>query len=154
MIFYRMARTELCDITGEGAKLYGGRWNLPGYAALYTSSSISSAILERLTIDPELFAAERYVLYAIMEFQSPDRFIYQPVVSDLPTGWDAVPFKSSSQEFGTRLLQSGILCFAVPSVVDTTSLNFIVNPMAKDFHVLTWKIYPLKLDQRIVRQRG
>ncbi|HMQ00928.1 MAG TPA: RES family NAD+ phosphorylase, partial [Cyclobacteriaceae bacterium] len=48
---YRIARTEFCDLSGEGAKQFGGRWNLPGYAAVYAGSSVASALLERLTVD-------------------------------------------------------------------------------------------------------
>ena len=151
MIIYRLARTEFCDVSGEGAKRYGGRWNLPGYPALYGSSSISSALLERLTIDPELFAAERYVLYSVMEFNCPDQFIQLPALKDLPKGWDAIPPQRISQNFGTRLLVEGILCFGVPSVVDKSSINFIINPDSKQFNKIAWKTYPLKLDHRIVR---
>jgi RES domain-containing protein len=151
MIFYRLAKTEFCDVSGEGAKRYGGRWNLPGYAAIYGSSSIASALLERLTIDPELFSAERYGQYSVMEFNCPDQHIFKPSLSELPKGWDAIPPQRASQEYGARLFQSGTLCFGVPSVVDKTSLNFVLNPLSKVFHKLSWKIYPLKLDQRIVR---
>ncbi len=151
MIIYRLAKTEFCDISGEGAKRFGGRWNLPGYAALYGSSSISSALLERLTIDPELFAAERYVQYSVMEFNCPDALITIPLLKHLPKGWDAIPPQRASQDYGTNLLQSGILCFGVPSVVDKSSTNFIINPESKLVKRLAWKIYSLKLDHRIVR---
>lgn len=151
MIIYRLARTEFCDVTGEGARRYGGRWNLPGYAALYGSSSVSSALLERLTVDPELFAAERYMLYSVMEFNCPDQFIQLPPLKELPKGWDAIPPQRTSQEFGTAFLQAGNLCFGIPSVVDKSSLNFVLNPMSKQFSKVAWKTYPLKLDHRIVR---
>lgn len=151
MKIYRIARTEFCDISGKGAKLYGGRWNLPGYPVLYGSASISSALLERLTIDPELFSSERYVLYSIMEFDCPDKLIRKFSVAELPKDWDIIPFRKSTQEFGNGLIQSGILCFAVPSVVDKTTFNFIINPASKNFSKLSWKVYPLELDKRIIR---
>ena len=151
MIVYRIARTEYCDTSGEGAKLYGGRWNLPGYPVLYGCSTIASALLERLTVDPELFASERYVLYRIMEFNCPDKLIVKPVLNELPANWDSIPFNKATQEFGAKLIQSGVVCFAIPSVVDKTSLNFVINPLSGDFKKLTWKTYPLKLDKRIIR---
>ena len=151
MNIYRIARTEFCEVSGKGAKLFGGRWNLPGYPVLYGSASISSALLERLTIDPELFSSERYVLYSIMEFDCPDKLIRKFSVNQLPKDWDKIPFKKSTQEFGTELIQSGIPCFAVPSVVDKTSFNCIINPDSKNFSKLSWKVYPLELDKRIVR---
>lgn len=149
MTIYRIAKTEFCDISGEGAKLYGGRWNLPGIAVLYGSSSVSSALLERLTIDSELFSSDRYILYSVMEFECPDKLVYKPSVEELPGGWDAIPLQKSSQQYGTRLINSGVVCFAVPSVVDKTSLNFVINPLAKKFKEISIKIYPLEIDNRI-----
>lgn len=151
MKIFRIARTEFCDVNGEGAKRFGGRWNLSGYPALYGCSSVAAALLERLTIDSELFSSERYTLYSVMEFQCADSLIYIPSLSELPKGWDSIPSTKSSQEFGTSFLKDGLLCFAVPSVVDITSLNFIINPLSKNFSKVTWKVYPLTLDQRIVR---
>lgn len=151
MTIYRIARTIFCDASGEGAKEYGGRWNQPGYPALYGSSSISSGLLERLTIDPELFSAERYVLYSVMEMACPARSILRLGLRDLPEGWDAIPFSKVSQDLGTRLLRRGVLGFRVPSVVDKTSLNFVLNPLARDFRKLAIKVYPLRIDARIVR---
>jgi len=151
MKIYRIARTEFCDETGEGAKRWGGRWNLPGYPALYGCSSVAAALLERLTVDSELFSSERYTLYSVMEFNGPDQLIQIIASKDLPKGWDTIPATKVSQEFGTKILQSGSACFAVPSVVDISSTNFVINPMAKDFQKFSWKVYPLTLDQRIVR---
>jgi RES domain-containing protein len=145
MIVYRIARTEFCGTGGEGAKRYGGRWNFPGFAALYASSTISSALLERLTVDPELFAAERYILYSVMEIDCPDKLIKNLKPHELPNGWDAIPPQRISQELGTRLIQQGTLCFAVPSVVDKTSLNYVMNPVAKGFDKLAMKVYALEL---------
>lgn len=124
---------------------------MPGYPVLYGGASISSSLLERLTIDPELFASERYVLYSIMEMDIPDKMVFIPKVNELPEGWDAIPPQRASQEYGTKLLQSGMLCFGVPSVVDKTSLNFMINPQSEKFHRVTYNVYPLQLDQRIVR---
>ncbi len=151
MKIYRIARTEFCDTSGEGAKLYGGRWNLPGHPVLYGSASVASALLERMTIDPELFTSERYILYSIMEFDCPDKLVKLPATKELPKDWDTIPFGKSTQLFGTKLIRSGIVCFGVPSVVDKSSLNFILNPLAEDFKSVKWRIYRLELDKRIIR---
>jgi RES domain-containing protein len=150
MKIFRIAKTEFCDVSGEGAKLYGGRWNLPGHAVLYGSGTIASALLERLAVDPELLAAERYLLYSVMEFECPNRLVTKPSLDELPEGWDAIPAQVPSQQFGTQLIRDGVVCFAVPSVVDKTSLNYVINTMVKEFGLLKWKVYPLKLDRRII----
>lgn len=151
MRIYRVAVTKYCDTSGEGAKLFGGRWNLPGNPALYGSASVSSALLERLTVDSELLSSERYVIYSVMEFEISDDLVVVPNLWELPNGWDEIPPIHASQEYGTNLLKSGILCFGVPSVVDQTSLNFVLNPLSSKFSSISFTIYPLKLDQRIIK---
>lgn len=151
MKVYRLALTQYCDLSGEGAKIYGGRWNLPGFPAIYAGSSISASLLERLTIDSELLSSERYIRYSVMEFSIPEPLIFIPEKKDLPLDWNQIPAVRSSMEFGANLLKSGITCFAVPSVVDPSSLNFVINPLSEKFHTLEYRIYRLELDKRILR---
>jgi len=151
MKVYRLALTEYCDTSGEGAKLFGGRWNLPGSPALYSGSSISASLLERLTIDPELFSSARYVLYSVMEIIIPNELIFLPAANELPKGWNRIPPLQATQIFGSELFKSGILCFAVPSVVDPTSTNYIINPLAIKFAILEFKVYPLDVDKRVLK---
>ena len=50
---YRRQRREAA-FTGEGAKITGARWNLPGTSMVYTSSTISLCLLEFFVhFDPE-----------------------------------------------------------------------------------------------------
>jgi hypothetical protein len=86
-----------------------------------------------------------------MEFDIPDRKIFIPELNELPKDWDAIPPLHASQAYGTQLLKTGLLCFGVPSVVDKTSLNFIINPLSENFSVVTYKVYSLDLDQRLIR---
>lgn len=151
MRIFRIALNEYCDVSGEGAKRYGGRWNLPGYPALYGSGTVATCLLERLTVDSELFASDRYIMYSVMEFELDDNRIFVPNTDDLPEDWDAIPPMRVSQEYGTQMLKSGILCFGVPSIVDRTSLNYVINPSASDFSNVNYKVFPLDLDLRIVR---
>lgn len=148
---YRIALTPFCDASGEGAKLYGGRWNLPGIPAIYASSSLSSCLLERLTIDPELLSAERYLFYSVMEFTIPDALIFYPSHTDLPFHWDLIPAIIASMDYGSTLLRSGLTCFGVPSVVDVSSVNFVLNPLSQYFHRLEPTTYPLTLNKRLIQ---
>lgn len=151
MKVYRLALTEFCDASGEGAKIHGGRWNLPGTPAIYAGSSVSASLLERLTIDPELLSSERYIRYSVMEITIPDQFLIIPKMAELPLDWNQIPAVRASMEFGNGLLKSGVLCFAVPSVVDPSSLNYVINPLSENFNLLQFKVYPLELDKRILR---
>lgn len=152
MRVYRIALTEYCDLSGEGARLYGGRWNLPGYAAIYAGGSVSVSLLERLTIDTELFASERQKLYSVMEIVVPSELIIHTALENLPQNWDATPPSSASQVFGRNMIKQGVLCFGVPSVVDKTSMNYLINPLANGFQeVINYQIYPFSLNRRIVK---
>ncbi len=49
MKIFRLARAKyIDDLTGEGARLYGGRWNKKGTAALYFSEHLSLCVLKML----------------------------------------------------------------------------------------------------------
>lgn len=146
MKVYRIALSQYCDTSGEGAKIYGGRWNLPGSPAIYAGSSISSSLLERLTIDPELLSSERYIRYAVMEITIPNELVFSPEITNLPIDWNHIPPVRASQAYGTELLKFGIACFAVPSVVDPSSLNYVINPLSDKIHLLEFITYPLELD--------
>ena len=71
--------------TGEGARLYGGRWNPKGTAVVYTAASRALALLEMLVQDEPLRAA-----YWIIPATIPDtvRIEYVPLKS-LPQNWIA-----------------------------------------------------------------
>ncbi len=58
---YRVAKKKFVrDLSGEGARLYGGRWNRKGSSMLYFSEHLSLCVLELLTrIDYE-FLSEDY----------------------------------------------------------------------------------------------
>jgi RES domain len=46
-IVWRLTRPEHAPgLDGEGARLFGGRWNSPGIPAVYCASSLALAVLE------------------------------------------------------------------------------------------------------------
>ena len=65
MIVYRIANEGYkSDISGEGAALYGGRWNSIGVKLLYTSQNISLTILESLVhFRSDLIPRSQFLLY-------------------------------------------------------------------------------------------
>lgn len=48
MLVWRLAIGRFHDIDGEGARLYGGRWNSPGIPMVYSATHLSLALLEQL----------------------------------------------------------------------------------------------------------
>src|SRR5690606_4763863 len=66
-----------------------------------------------------------------MEISIPNDLILTPEADELPLDWNCIPSVSTSQKYGTDILKSGTVCFAVPSVVDPGSMNNVINPIAE-----------------------
>jgi len=116
--------------SGEGARLYGGRWNRRGVPMVYTSATQSLAMLEMLVQDDPLRA--RYVVIAA---SIPAAVAIERVAEqDLPAGWREIAVRGQLQELGTawaRGLSSAVL--AVPSVVIPAESNYLLNPLHPAF---------------------
>src|SRR5580765_6010627 len=85
MIIYRLATGEFAgDLSGEGAKLFGGRWNSVGNSALYTSEYISLCILEILV------RANKYTSpagYTLITLEMPETGISEIQLKKLKDNW-------------------------------------------------------------------
>ena len=116
---------------GEGARLYGGRWNSPGTAMIYASAHQSLAALEvRVHIDKTTLR-KRYKLFT---FHFDDRLIQTFPPRNLPKNWQHEPPPPSLQRRGddwTKSARSAIL--AVPSVIIPSELNYLLNPNHPNF---------------------
>jgi RES domain-containing protein len=117
LLAWRLCRAPFADLSGEGARLYGGRWNAPGYPLLYTASSAALALLEvrvHLDLPPELLP-EDYVLMTID-------------LGDLPVETvDVAP--ASPTIFGADWIkQQRTPVLQVPSSIVAECTNFLINP--------------------------
>lgn len=126
---FRLCKTRYLAsaFTGEGARLTGGRWNSPGLAVVYTSSSLSLATLEVLVHleDPEAFAR----LFSWVPLEIPDDAIEELDETKLARGWCADETNSTSRSLGDAWIRSmRTLALAVPSVVTSSEWNFLLNP--------------------------
>ena len=63
MVVYRVvpARWSTEPFSGNGARLYGGRWNPKGYPAVYCAGSLALAILEIRVNQAQLDPDEQYL---------------------------------------------------------------------------------------------
>ncbi|TVP58397.1 MAG: RES domain-containing protein [Gemmatimonadales bacterium] len=124
---WRLARAPYQDLDGEGARLYGGRWNSVGTPVVYASSNLSLAVLEMLVhVDPEDLPRD---LVAI-QVQAPDPSSAEQIrLEDLPEDWADRPDHPACRTIGDRWAARGeSLLLRVPSAVVWEEENVLVNP--------------------------
>jgi RES domain-containing protein len=127
MVVYRVAgKKHAFDLSGEGARLHGGRWNHEGTACLYTSESRALALLE-YTVN---VAADNIPLYLILlTLEVPESQFMQVKYEKLPKDWQESPHTVSTQNLGTLILnESDLNVIGVPSSVIPEEWNFLLNP--------------------------
>ena len=125
MTVYRLtsARFSRCD--GEGARLYGGRWNSKGRAVVYAAATQSLAALEILAHAAAL--GEDYVVIGI---DIPADLAVEEVRSGDLARWEL----ADTRESGDRWVeQCRTAVLKVPSKVIPAEANYILNPAHPGF---------------------
>lgn len=151
MILYRITTKAYArDLSGTGAFLHGGRWNAKGIRMLYTSGSLSLAMLEVIAnlSGNHLNHTGLYVV----ELELPNHL---PVATldELPKHWNAFPYTAASVNAGNDFIQSGQLCLRVPSAIVPTEYNYLLNPLSDLFNKVKFlDARPLILDERILNK--
>lgn len=131
MIVYRIGKTRFSrDLSGEGARLFGGRWNNMLTPCIYTSESRALALLE-YSVNVSFDNVPRGLSITCIEI--PDNGIHQLSLKDLPGDWTKIPAPSSTKEFGTSFLKNQIKpVLRVPSTIIPSEFNYILNPLHPD----------------------
>ena len=140
---WRICRRPFAGLSGEGARLYGGRWNSPGRPVVYAAEAAALAVLEvriHLDLDWSLLPAD-YVLMAIdlssLAIESLEE------APDDPVAYGDVWLESR---------RSAVL--GVPSVLVRESRNLLVNvahPEASRASIAS--IRSFSFDERLWRAR-
>ncbi len=138
MIVYRVGKTKYASyLTGEGARLFGGRWNNKMVSCVYTSESRALALLE-YTVNINMDDIPRALSITIIEI--PDHTIKILKEADLPGDWKHSPAPSSTKEFGSDLLLAAAgPVIRVPSIVIPDEFNYLLNPLhieSKKFKII------------------
>lgn len=126
MTVYRIAKAAFIhDLTGEGARLYGGRWNRPGVAALYTSQARSLCMLELIVHFNA--AAALQLEYNFISFVLDPTIVFELPKAMLP---DNIGHVNNEELWALTdtLFADGHLAIKVPSVIIPKEFNVIINP--------------------------
>jgi RES domain-containing protein len=136
MIVYRITQQQFAaDLSGNGARLYGGRWNSEGVYALYSAGTRALALLETLAHTPvQILSAKKY---SILSIEVPDEGGMETIpLKKLKLNWDAWDH----------------LVLQVPSVLVHEEFNYIINPLHKSagqIKILSEK--ELKFNERLLK---
>ncbi len=133
--------------SGEGARLYGGRWNRVGQAMVYTAENRSLALLEMRVQDEPLRANYLLIPAHLSEAVS----IETLASAVLPRDWRTHAGREALQSLGGEWLRQLRSCvLAVPSTVMPAERNFLINPLHPDFkHIVLGEPEMLETDMRL-----
>jgi RES domain-containing protein len=115
---------------GTGAKRAGGRWNSVGVPVVYTSASLSLALVEVLVHLPSGILPA----YSAVPVEFEERLVTVLPQRSLPKNWRAEPAPSETRALGdawAAAKESAVL--RVPSVVVPNEFNYLLNPAHPDF---------------------
>ncbi|MEX2286844.1 MAG: RES family NAD+ phosphorylase [Planctomycetaceae bacterium] len=131
-------------VTGEGSRQYGGRWNPPGIAAIYSSLTPETAMAEAIaharyygfpvqSIMPRTFVAISFKLQRVLDISDAKlrRKLGISKAKLVKTDWRAAKDAGQSpvtQAVGQAAFDAGIEALIVPSAVVPTERNLVVFP--------------------------
>ena len=136
---------------GEGTRLYGGRWNSPGVAMVYTAGSQSLAALE---IVAHLDSTELLERYVVFEVKLDESAIVPVDESQLPRNWRVDPPPAKVRAIGDAWAAArASVVLQVPSVIVPAENNYLLNPRHPGFsRLLIGKPFPFRVDPRLLRR--
>jgi RES domain-containing protein len=152
---YRLTKLRYQNqiFSGLGGLYADGRWTFRGHPVIYTSASISLALLE-YTLN---YRRRGWVPASVLgRAVIPDKMRIEVVTpADLPRNWSAADSHSQLREIGQRWLDAGATAvLKVPSAVVVEEWNYVLNPQHPDFKKLIFqKPKRFQFDRRPARER-
>jgi len=129
---YRLAKSTRATeaFNGEGARIYGGRWNLPGTPMVYAAENRALAALEVLV---HVAGADRRLQFVVFELAIPGELVLTLPHKDLPADWQSRAPAASTQAIGTAWQKGGRSpALLVPSVLVPGESCVLLNPAHPD----------------------
>jgi RES domain-containing protein len=127
MELHRISKEKyISDLSGEGAKIYGGRWNKPGTAALYTSQHRSLALLELLVHFTSKKALRNH--YSFISLEIPEKEIINIGMDEIPHDFHRTNNRELWELTEHYFFKKNVLALKVPSMLVKNEFNVILNP--------------------------
>jgi len=139
MRFWRICRQCYAQeaANGEGARLYGGRWNSRGIRVVYASTSLALAAVETfVNLEPNLRPTDLISIEGEIP-KTIEITRIDPAV--LPENW-YVTRDESLRPFGDEWVRGGkTMALIVPSAAIRNDWNILLNPAHSDFSKITFQ---------------
>ncbi len=136
-------------MTGDGARMFPGRWNEAGVPMVYTATSRALAAMEMFVhLDPSVAPDD----LVTVEIDAPEGLTMEVVeVESLPERWRATELETAA--IGTAWVRSGrTTMLRVPSAVVEGEWNVLLNPTHQDFSKIHFREpAPFGFDARMFR---
>ena len=117
--------------SGEGARIFEGRWNSAGVAVVYCSENLALAALEILVHVQPVAVAEPFRTFRVA---LDDALITRVKRDKLPKGWNLQPPTTVSKTIGDEWVKSGrSVALALPSLLVPLERTYLLNPKHPDF---------------------
>ena len=151
MRFWRICRRRFAAAaaTGEGARLYGGRWNSKGMRVVYASTSLALAAVETfVNLEPNVQPKD----LVSIEGEIPELEIGGVDPQSLPSDWHKVG-NESLHRFGDEWIRAGqTVALLVPSAAIRGEWNVLLNPTHRNFQKVKFsEPLPFSFDARMFR---
>jgi RES domain-containing protein len=147
---WRIVKRKLAPeaFSGEGARLYAGRWNSPGVSVVYTAQSQALAALELLV---HLENADLLYEYVLIEARFDSSLIIRLAKSELPKDWRASPPPRSARAIGDAwIAEEPSPVLELPSAVIPAESIFLLNPQHPGFsQIQIGEPFPFEFDFRL-----
>ena len=147
---YRISKLRHADtaFTGDGAREYGGRWNLPGVPMVYAAETRALAALEALA---HFGGAERRIAFVTFEIEIPDALTKRLSADSLPRDWKQSVPSNATMELGSNWQRAGTsVALLVPSVLIPREWCVLLNPEHPDTRRVIVKYpEPFEFDPRL-----
>ena len=128
---WRIGKPGRDPFSGEGARLFGGRWNSPGVAVVYLSSHLSLAALEILVHQRPLTPSGKYRAWQLAWDEAQTERLAAKMY---PPRWRESPAGPASMAIGDAWARAQrSLVLAVPSTIIPEEENYLLNPAHPDF---------------------
>ena len=121
----------LSAFSGEGARIFEGRWNSAGVRMVYCSEHLSLAALEILVHTRPVTIRDKFHAFRVTF----DHAMMAAIeIKKLPKSWNAQPATAASKNIGDEWTKSGrSAVLALPSVLVPLERTFLLNPKHRDF---------------------